>query len=73
MDTKLGRTICDKEGIFGLSFGIGKNGWKWVSQSYQCKCGEEVVEPLFDFDDTKTLLLWFLIKLLSVLKNESNP
>ena len=26
----------------------------------------EIVEPLFDFDDTKTLLLWFIIKLLSV-------
>ena len=24
------------------------------------------IEPLFDFDDTKTLLLWILIKLLSV-------
>ena len=26
----------------------------------------EIVEPLFDFDDTKTLLLWFQIKLLSI-------
>ena len=26
----------------------------------------EIVEPLFDFDNTKTLLLRFLIKLLSV-------
>ena len=26
------------------------------------------IEPLFDFDNTKTLLLWFLIKLLSVSK-----
>ena len=26
----------------------------------------EIVELLFDFDNTKTLLLWFLIKLLSV-------
>ena len=27
----------------------------------------EIVEPLFDFDDTKTLVLLFLIKLLSIL------
>ena len=28
----------------------------------------EIVEPLFDFNDIKTLLLWFLIKLFSVSK-----
>ena len=33
----------------------------------------EIVEPLFDFDDTKTLLLWFLIKLLSVSKMNLTP
>ena len=27
---------------------------------------EEIVEPLFDFDDTKILVLLFLIKLLSI-------
>ena len=33
----------------------------------------EIVEPLFDFDDTKILLLWFLIKLLSVSKMNLTP
>ena len=33
----------------------------------------ESVEPLFDFDDTKTLLLWFLTKLLSVSKMNLTP
>ena len=33
----------------------------------------KVVEPLFDFDDTKTLLLWFLIKLLSVSEMNLTP
>ena len=33
----------------------------------------EIVEPLFDFDDTKTLLLWFLTKLLSVSKMNLTP
>ena len=33
----------------------------------------ESVEPLFDFDDTKTLLLWFLIKLLSVSEMNLTP
>ena len=32
-----------------------------------------IVEPLFDFDDTKTLLLWFLIKLLSVSEMNLTP
>ena len=31
------------------------------------------VEPLFDFDDTKTFLLWFLIKLPSVLEMNLTP
>ena len=34
---------------------------------------KNVVEPLFDFDDTKTLLLLFLIKLLSVSKINLTP
>ena len=37
----------------------------------------EIIEPLFDFDDTKTLVLLFLIKLLSVsgmnLTSKANP
>ena len=33
----------------------------------------EIVEPLFDFDDTKTLVLLFLIKLLSVSKMNLTP
>ena len=37
----------------------------------------EIVEPLFDFDDTKTFVLLFLIKLLSVsgmnLTPKANP
>ena len=36
-----------------------------------------IVEPLFDFDDTKTLVLLFLIKLLSIsgmnLTSKANP
>ena len=39
--------------------------------------GKTVIEPLFDFDDTKTLVLLFLIKLLSVsgmnLTSKVNP
>ena len=27
-----------------------------------------IIKPLFDFDDTKTFLLWFLIELFSVLE-----
>ena len=34
---------------------------------------EEIVEPFFYFDDTKTLVLLFLIKLLSVSKMNLNP
>ena len=33
----------------------------------------EIVEPLFDFDDTKTLVLLFLIKLLSVSRMNLTP
>ena len=33
----------------------------------------KVVEPLFDLDDTKILLLWLLIKLLSVLEMNLTP
>ena len=33
----------------------------------------EIVEPLFDFDDTKTLVLLFLIKLLSVSEMNLTP
>ena len=33
----------------------------------------EIVEPLFDFDDTKTFVLLFLIKLLSVSKMNLTP
>ena len=33
----------------------------------------EIVEPLFDFDDTKTLVLLFLIQLLSVLGMNLTP
>ena len=33
----------------------------------------EIVEPLFDFDDTKTLVLLFLIKLLNVSEMNLNP
>ena len=33
----------------------------------------EIVEPLFDFDDTKTLVLLFLIKLLSVSEINLTP
>ena len=33
----------------------------------------EIVEPLFDFDDTKTLVLLILIKLLSVSEMNLTP
>ena len=33
----------------------------------------KIVEPLFDFDDTKTLVLLFLIKLLSVSEMNLTP
>ena len=34
---------------------------------------EEIVEPLFDFDDIKTLVLLFLIKLLGILEMNLTP